>query len=179
MNDQLPPVTHTSCSEYRGKPVRFKCFGNGHHRPHTGYLAIRSEGANEGWVLSSNSIRQKELTTLNGEGYHKGGTTFLEELHHFVAYWAVAQADAIEKHRIWSAAKLPTQMLARPGFRAMPASKHWAGYVRDTSNEISLIKRDVEEAYRLLYVNGWTPGPDLTPFPVFMFGDPWNADPKT
>ena len=176
MNDQLPPATHTSCSENRGKPVRFKCFGNGHHKPHTGYLAIRSEGINEAWVLSSNSIRQKELTTLNGEGFFKGGSTFLEELHHFVAYWAVAQADAIEKHRLWSGSKGRKRMLVRPGFRAVPAEKHWLPYVRDTSNEIALIKKDVEDAYAALFQHGWTQGPDLTPFPVFTFGEPAWVD---
>ena len=151
--------------------VRFKFYAHNHTKESTGYLAIRTtEG--EKWTMSSRSLIKHELTTLEGEGLLNGGKVFLEEMHHFIAYWATAQADAIEKHRVWSRAKDPQQKLVRPGFRAITAEKQWRDYVRDTSSEITLIKQDFCKAQEELFTNGWLPAPDLTPFPEFIFGDP-------
>jgi hypothetical protein len=154
--------------------VRFDFYAHGHTKPFTGYVALRStEG--EKWVLSSRSLTKRELTTLEGEGMHKGGKTFLEEMHHFLAYWATAQAEAIERHRKWSSAKEPTRKLVRPGFRAVTAAKQWHDYKRDTETEISMIEKDAVAAYAALHEGGWIPEPETTPFPKFMFGDPWES----
>ena len=154
--------------------VRFKFYGNGHTKPFTGYIAIRLEGEEGKWVLSSNSLRQRELTTLEGQGMHEGGKIFVEEMHHFIAYWAVAQADAIEKHRVWTGHKSPQQKLVRPGFRAVTAAKQWHSYVADTKREVALIEQDVKNAYRALHEGMWTAKIDETPFPFFIYGDPWQ-----
>lgn len=160
--------------------VRFKFYANGHSKPHTGHMYLSQEGL-VGWKLVSNRLRQREITTLEGTDQHKGGAAFLEEMHHFVAYWATAQADAIEKHRAWSSAKTPQQKLVRPGFRAVTAEKQWNDYKRDNTAEILLIKQDYCKAQDELFSQGWLPAPDLTPFPVFTFGDPWGspAEPQT
>ena len=155
--------------------VRFKFYANGHHKPYTGHMHLSSVG-DSGWKLVSNHLRLREVTTLEGDGLHKGGAAFLEEIHHFIAYWATAQADAIEKHRVWSSHKHPQQKLVRPGFRAVTAEKQWISYKRDTEAEITLIKQDFDRAHSDLIAQGWLQSPDLTPFPVFTFGDPWNAD---
>lgn len=152
--------------------VRFKFYAQGHHKPFTGHMYLSSSGES-GWKMVSHHLRLHEVTTLEGTEPHKGGAAFLEEMHHFIAYWATAQADAIEKHRLWSSAKQPQQKLVRPGFRAITAEKQWRDYVRDTEAEITLIKQDFCKAQEELFTNGWLPTPDLTPFPLFTFGAPW------
>lgn len=152
--------------------VRFNFHANSHAKPFTGYIAIRVIDGDK-WTLSSRSLTKKELTTLEGEGLYKGGSVFLEEMHHFIAYWATAQADAIEKHRVWSSHKQPQQKLVRPGFRAITAEKQWRDYVRDTSAEIALIKQDFCKTQEELFTQGWLAVYDFTPFPIFTFGDPW------
>jgi hypothetical protein len=154
--------------------VRFVFYAHNHSKPSTGYIAIRVIDG-EKWTMSSRSLTKRELTTLEGVGMHKGGEVFLEELHHFIAYWATAQADAIEKHRLWSSAKRPQEKLVRPGFRAITAEKQWRDYVRDTEAEITLIKKDFCTAQEELFTNGWLPTPDLTPFPILTFGEPWAS----
>lgn len=152
--------------------VRFVFYANGHAKPSTGYLAIRVIDGDK-WTLSSRSLTKKELTTLEGEGLYKGGSVFLEEMHHFIAYWATAQADAIEKHRVWSSHKQPQQKLVRPGFRAITAEKQWRDYVRDTEAEVRLIKQDFCKAQEELFTQAWLPAYDFTPFPILTFGSPW------
>ena len=154
--------------------VRFKFYGDSHAKPHTGYLAIVLKDYGEKWSMSSNSLRQRELTTLEGCGKLNGGKVFLEEMHHFIAYWATAQADAVENHRMWSAAKQPQQKLVRPGFRAVTAAKQWHAYVESTKKESALIEADVQMAYAALYTQGWIATPETTPFPMFIYGDPWK-----
>lgn len=154
--------------------VRFKFYANGHTKPFTGHMYLSRDGGTK-WKLVSNHLRVKEITTLEGDEIYKGGAAFLEEMHHFIAYWATAQADAIEKHRVWSSHKQPQQKLVRPGFRAVTAAKQWHDYKRDIEAEITLIKQDYNKAQEELFTQEWLPSPDLTPFPVFAFGDPWNV----
>jgi hypothetical protein len=154
--------------------VRFKFYAQGHHKPFTGHMYLSRE-SETCWKLVSNHLRLREITTLEGTELHKGGAAFLEEMHHFIAYWATAQADAIEKHRVWSSTKQPKQMLVRPGFRAVTAEKQWNDYKRETAAEIALINLDYGIVQGVLFTEGWLPTPDLTPFPIFTFGEPWAS----